>query len=110
MKLLKIAALCWGAVIFFFSVVNPPVIGPTTPSDLVLHFAAYAFLAALTLNSMPKNTRTIAISVMIYGIVLEIVQHFIGRTFSFIDISVNCIGVLTAAAIYYAINKQNSKS
>jgi VanZ family protein len=74
----------------------------------VLHFAAYALLAALAINSMCKKAGAITVLVMTYGFALEILQHFVGRTFSVIDISANCIGALTAAVIYCAVNRQKS--
>lgn len=107
MKFLQILTAIWAALIFIFSVINPPTAG--TGDTITLHFAVYAFLAALALNSFETKTKwTTVVAVMLYGIFLEVLQHFIGRTFSFIDISANCIGALAAIAVFYAVNRQNS--
>jgi VanZ family protein len=107
MKFLQILTLIWAAAILTFSIVNPPTAG-ITGDTITLHFAAYAFLAALALSSTVGKRLKIFIAVVCYGMALEILQSFIGRTFSFADVSTNCIGALIATAIFCAINRQNS--
>lgn len=108
MKLLQFLAVVWAALIFAFSIIKPPVAG--TADTITLHFAAYAFLAALALNSFKVKTKwSIVVAIMLYGIALELLQHFTGRTFSFIDISANCIGALTAATVFCITNWQSLK-
>jgi len=109
MKFLKILTLIWAAAIFIFSIINPPTAG-ITGSTITLHFAAYAFLAVLALSSTSKNRLGIFTTVILYGISLEILQHFVGRTFSLTDISANCIGVLIATTLFCWINRGENLS
>jgi VanZ family protein len=106
MKFLQILTLIWTALIFTFSIIKPPTAG--TIDTITLHFAAYAFLAVLALSSTAGKRLKVFAAVVCYGIALEILQNFTGRTFSPIDITANCIGALAATAVFCLVNRQNS--
>jgi len=66
-------------------------------ADKVYHIIAYAWLALLPMLRFRtrKGAVLAACSMVILGIILEIAQtHIPGRTFSFLDITANGLGVL----------------
>jgi VanZ family protein len=96
---LAILTLIWATIIFVFSIILSP--QTTGTSDIVLHFSAYAIFTVLALSSTkPKMHLGIIIAIVLYGFFLEILQNFIGRTFSFADMLVNCIGILVSVALF----------
>jgi len=70
-------------------------------ADKVYHIIAYAWLALLPMLRFRTRWGAVlaACSMVILGIILEIAQTQIpGRTFSFLDITANGLGVLAGAA------------
>jgi len=65
-------------------------------ADKLYHCAAYGWLAVLPLLGFanPRRASSAAFSMILLGILLEIGQYFIpGRSFSFLDITANTLGV-----------------
>lgn len=92
--------MLWGSMIFFFSILGPPPIAKQT-TDLVLHFSAYLLLAFIAIHAFKQKMRTrlIVLAIVCYGVVIEVLQHFVGRSMSVYDASANIIGAITAVAI-----------
>ena len=101
--------MLWGSVIFFFSILGPPPVAEQT-TDLVLHFSAYLLLSFIAIHAFKQKMRTrlIILAIACYGVIMEILQHFVGRSMSIYDASANIIGVITAAAIIYAFERISS--
>lgn len=70
-------------------------------SDKLLHGLAYAIWAALAALS-PQPVRRVAIYLLVIiavGVMVELVQPFVGRQDSLLDIAANLAGVLAGAVI-----------
>jgi VanZ family protein len=108
-RLLQAGTLLWGSVIFFFSILGPPPIAEQT-TDLVLHFSAYLLLAFIAIHAFKQKMRTrlIVLAIACYGVIMEVLQHFIGRSMSVYDASANIIGVITAVAIIQIVERFSS--
>lgn len=72
-------------------------------SDKINHLIAYAALAFLLVLSLPRDRRLPRgfwvglLSLLLYGVVMEVVQHYIGREFDLMDMVANAVGVLLGA-------------
>ena len=75
-------------------------------ADKVYHLFAYAWLALLPMVGFRnrKVALVAACSMMILGIILEIAQtHIPGRTFSFLDMAANGLGVLAGTFFGHSV-------
>ena len=74
-------------------------------SDKMGHFIAYAVLALLLVPSvsadgrMHKGLGAGLPLLFLYGVLIEVLQHYIGRQFDFRDMAANAIGVLVGAGV-----------
>ena len=72
-------------------------------SDKLNHLIAYTVHTLLLVLSLPGDRRLprglwVALpSLLIYGAVIEVVQHYIGRQFDLMDMVANAVGVLLGA-------------
>ncbi|PKP39119.1 MAG: hypothetical protein CVT98_03160, partial [Bacteroidetes bacterium HGW-Bacteroidetes-15] len=85
--------------------------------DKLVHFIMLMVLALLLISEFNKHRRTYnvspkaflwaAIISVLYGAVLEILQHFVftSRYASLWDIMANCLGVTAALLLYRFVNK-----
>lgn len=98
---LQISALAWAGFIFWFSILRVVPAVYSNESALVLHFSSYLLLTFLAMHALEQkaNAWLIAITVVCYGIALEILQNFVGRFMDIYDGIANTLGVLTAALI-----------
>ena len=65
-------------------------------ADKLYHCAAYGWLSVLPMLGFanPRRAASAAFSMILLGILLEVGQYFIpGRSFSFLDIAANTLGV-----------------
>jgi VanZ family protein len=104
------------AVLFYTSVTSfqptmltegPEAIVHLRNADKLLHFLAYGVLTALLVRALRRGTGLGLLAVCLvavgwasgYGLILEVVQHFVGRTFSLYDALSNAVGASLAAAL-----------
>ncbi len=72
-------------------------------SDKLNHLIAYTVLTLLLVLSLPGDRRLprgfwiALLSLLLYGVVMEVVQHYIGRQFDLMDMVANAVGVLLGA-------------
>ncbi|HOC58727.1 MAG TPA: VanZ family protein [Smithellaceae bacterium] len=75
-------------------------------ADKAYHLTAYAWLSALAMLSFSVRRTALffSFSLIILGVLLEIGQLFIpGRSFSFLDIAANSLGVLAGIFVFHQI-------
>ena len=73
--------------------------GDVGSADKVLHLVAYA-VAILPLTQHKTQTRLIfAIGVLIWSGAIELVQPFVGRSASLLDLASNAVGLLLGLAL-----------
>ena len=109
---LKLATIAWAVFIFWFSFFQVPTVNvPGNSSGTVLHFAAYFILAFLAMHAYKheKKLWPVMIFAIGYGIVLEVLQGFVGRSVSGFDVLANTVGVVTAAVIIQNVEKFSKK-
>lgn len=80
--------------------------------DKVEHFIAYAVLSFFWLLALGKTQKSILLLVLVcifYGMIIEVFQGMTGyRTFDFVDMIANTIGVLIGLFIFlFLIKKKN---
>ena len=74
-------------------------------SDKMRHFIAYAVLAFLLVPSLQvvgrlhKGVGVGLLVLVLYGVVIEVIQRYIGRQFDIVDIAANAIGVVVGAGV-----------
>ncbi len=74
-------------------------------SDKIRHFIAYAVLALLLVPALTGGGRLHKgfgaglLLLLLYGALIEVLQHYIGRQFDFRDMAANAIGVLAGAGV-----------
>lgn len=109
-KVLTFRLLFIGAVlgVTVLSVVPAPQIDGLE-SDKVRHLIAYAVLSLLLVPSLSVYGRTqtrlgagLALLIL-YGVLIEVLQHYIGRQFDFRDMAANAIGVFVGASVGVSI-------
>jgi len=72
-------------------------------SDKLNHLIAYAVLTLLLVLSLPGDRRlprgfwVALLSLLLYGALIEVVQHYIGRQFDLMDMVANAAGMLLGA-------------
>ena len=72
-------------------------------SDKLGHLIAYTVLTLLLVLSLSGDRRVsrglwvALVSVLLYGALIEVLQHYIGRQFDFMDMVANAVGVLLGA-------------
>ncbi|MFI3297299.1 MAG: VanZ family protein [bacterium] len=79
--------------------------------DKIVHFCFYFGLNFLLLLLLKIHTAKVSISriiyitvvSIIYGYIMEIIQHYVGRDFDVYDIISNTAGALTSLIPYYYI-------
>ena len=80
---------------------TPPVDG--LESDKLNHLIAYMALTLLLVLSLPGDRRlprglwVALLSLILYGTLIEVVQHYIGRHFDLMDMAANAVGVVLGA-------------
>ena len=65
------------------------------PAHLIVYFA----LALLATMGWPRRRRMILVILLVGGLVLEVAQNAIGRSFDWLDALANVVGVGLAAAL-----------
>jgi len=68
-------------------------------SDKIYHAIAFAALVLPTAILWPRRLLAVASGGIIYGIAIELVQPYLGRTAEFGDILANCVGVGLASLV-----------
>lgn len=115
--LLKSITIVWSLVILFLSLypfqVKADSIQLWQHTDKIIHFSMYAvltFFVALCVN--PKNwldnkSWLIVVICSLYGIIIELLQEImkLGRSFDFLDIIANSLGVFFALTGYFTLKK-----
>ena len=72
-------------------------------SDKLNHLIAYTVLTLLLVLSfsgdrrLPRGLWIALLSLLLYGALIEVVQHYIGRQFDLMDMVANAVGVLLGA-------------
>ena len=95
-----IPALIITALIVALSLTPSPAAISTGQLDKVAHFVMYG-AATWTYIRAARYMITAVVLCVLLGLILEIVQHFLGwRSFSFADIIANCAGIAAAASIW----------
>ncbi len=101
-----VPATMWMSVILLFSVLPFPdgLALVVSPFDKLIHFAEYAILALLIMGALyrsetatfEKNALFTLILAGGYGIVMELLQHFVpGRAMELYDMVADIVGVAT---------------
>ena len=73
-------------------------------SDKVGHLIAYTVLTVLLVLSLsgdrvPRGLWIALVSVLLYGVLMEVLQHFIGRDFDVRDMAANAVGLAIGAGL-----------
>lgn len=79
--------------------------------DKIVHFVFYFILNALVLLSAAAYNRAnklssrslITLASIAYGIGIEIIQLYVGREFSLLDILANSLGAIAALVVFYLV-------
>ncbi len=89
-------AVLMGLALAFVSLV--PALAPGH-ADKLLHFSAHALWVSLVFLALPKGARRwpYALAMLAFGIVIEAIQPFTGRSFSYADMAANGAGILAGA-------------
>jgi VanZ family protein len=72
-------------------------------SDKLSHFIAYSVLTLLLVLSLsgsrglPRGFWVALVLVLLYGVLIEVLQHYIGRQFDLNDMVANAVGVALGA-------------
>lgn len=73
---------------------------PQAPgTDKLHHFLAFGAIAAPLAFARPKAAVWIALLVMAYGGLIEVIQPYVGRTASWGDMAANALGAAGAAYV-----------
>lgn len=107
-KWLTITILCNLIIVVACLVPIPPQAPqPFTRTDLVVHVTSYAFLSLI---SYPTRIRVffLAIFFIAQGILIEIIQPYVGRHFEWLDILANTGGTLFGLVIIFILKKLKS--
>lgn len=107
-KLLLPVAIVYTIVLVIATFVNlkgVPSLGSSF-DDKIYHFLAYFGLAILWVTCFKSNKKRhtltfVFVSVILFGIVLEVVQHQLNpnRTYDNLDLLANCLGVVVGTLI-----------
>lgn len=99
------ATLVWACAIAVGSLLSsaPPAdsILPVAHADLVAHAVLYGTLTFLIASLLRPGARRLAAAAggaFAFGLVLECIQPFTGRTFDLLDLAANATGALLGAA------------
>ena len=100
----------WLTIVSLINLSNVPSLGSSF-DDKIYHFIAYVGLGFLWVTYFKYNIKSANIlltfgAVLLYGIILELVQHKINpnRTFDLYDLLANCIGVIVGTLIAAKLN------
>jgi VanZ family protein len=76
--------------------------------DKAMHFTVYAIFAVLgsQLCRRPGQIAWVSLAILAYGGLLEVIQSFIGRDMSALDLLANGIGVAVGATLAARVQKQ----
>ena len=72
--------------------------------DKVAHFVAYFVLGLLVVLSLPRAQSgagwfiALVGAAVVYGVLIEVLQRFVGRDFDLVDMAANALGALAGAA------------
>ena len=110
-NLLLIAAIVYTLALVIASLVNihnVPEIGFSF-DDKIYHFVAYFGLAFLWITyskAFSNKKRLVFISVLLFGVLLEVLQHQINpnRTYDTYDLIANCVGVIIGTLVASRLN------
>lgn len=110
----RISAIVWLLVVAVLSLIPVPK-GVDMVSDKTIHFFFYIITSmivylSISNGSFIRSLSITVISVLFYGIFLEILQSLVPyRTFSIDDIIANTLGIMTYTVcyvVYYIIRKR----
>ena len=112
-KHVKVAALIFTFLVAIGSLISlqGKIKSPIVHLDKLIHFLAYNVLSLLwlkvfvTKNNVKKAISLVSIVVLVYGIIIEVMQGVLTnyRQFDTLDILANFFGILSAAAIFWAV-------
>ncbi len=76
-------------------------------SDKVLHFSAYALLSflALATRGTLRSFAAMALAILVYGGVIEILQPYVNRYMETGDFIANTLGTLGGAMLAYGLRR-----
>jgi len=97
-RLSRAALAGWAGLILLGSLLPPSAVRPAMPAfsgaDLVIHAASYALLCLLAVWAWPlKRHGWVALAVLLFGALLELLQPLTGRALSGYDMIANAAGV-----------------
>lgn len=111
--LLLLVSVFYTVILIVVSLINlnsVPSLGSSF-DDKLYHLVAYFILGFLwmtyvKIGLLKKKTLQVTLILLVFGIVLELIQHQINpnRTFDALDMAANCIGVILGILIASIIN------
>ncbi len=104
----------WSIFIAYYSLAPAEKVpGIATFGTNLLHLPSYFVLSWLYFNALGKDNKKSAyhcvIFAFVYGVLLEFMQSFAGRHFSFLDMGINFAGALLAPLFVKGINYGTKK-
>ena len=106
----RVALLIALAGVTFLSL-GPRIPGGPEGSDKLGHLVAYfvlAFLMVLSIWRSPSRLARVvlvALSAVAYGMVMEALQHVVGRQFELMDMVANAVGAVSGTAVGVAARR-----
>jgi VanZ family protein len=73
--------------------------------DDLAHIYIFLVLSSLLCFSNVMHKKYIYLILFSYGLIIEVLQFLVGRSFSYLDISFNFIGVGLGIIFYFFLNK-----
>ena len=107
-KLILASVILVFLVITIISLLPPRTNLEIPTNDKVGHLIAYAVFSlniCLLFPQVSKKLVLLLVAVICYGILLEFLQGFVGRSTSFYDFLANTIGVIIGFGIYILVRK-----
>jgi VanZ family protein len=107
-KLILVSAILLFIAITVLSLMPPKSELRIPTNDKVGHLIAYAVFSlniCLLFPQVSKKLVLLLVAVICYGILLEFLQGFVGRSTSFYDFLANTIGVIIGFGIYLLVRK-----
>ena len=101
-----LAITCVFAAVIAYGTLYPGAVAPPgAGNDKVQHFIAFAGLAVPISLARPRLAIYTILTALIYGGVIEVIQPFVGRDRSVLDLAADVLGACFGAGLAVGLNR-----